>query len=574
MQKIISKYNRILNRKQKLQIGILVIMMIISAIMETIGISMIVPLITMMMDPQIMVQNKYVAIICDVFHIVDSQQLVLCIIGCMIIVFLSKNVLQMIIYNYQYRFINNCRLKIQKKLMHSFLHRPYEFYLNAKTSEVMRIISSDTAGTFLLLSNMLELTTQLIISGAIIVTLLIIEPVMSFAIAVILLILVIIITKCIKPTMKDIGEKQLIYASNTNKWLMQFIAGIKEVKIDSSEDYFEQQYVKNATELINADRKNNILGKLPAALIETISIDGALFIFVILILNGYDVSEMLPQLSAFGVAAVKLIPSANKISNYLNAIAHDQPQLDNTIKNLHAISNENIVESCIEEKFIFEDKIELKDISYAYPGCESSVLKDANMQIKKGNAVGIVGTSGSGKTTAVDILLGLLLPQKGNVLVDGVDIKQSYNQWLSMIGYIPQTIYMLDDSIRANVAFGYNDNDIDDEKVWTALKQAQLDDYVRNLPEGLDSQIGERGVRISGGQRQRIGIARALYANPSILVFDEATSALDNETEAAIMESINALHGEKTMIIIAHRLATIENCDVVYCVEEGKISIK
>ena len=215
--------------------------------------------------------------------------------------------------------------------------------------------------------------------------------------------------------------------------------------------------------------------------------------------------------------------------------------------------------------------VELSDITYSYPNAEHPVLEHANMVIPVGKSVGIVGSSGSGKTTAIDILLGLLSPQEGHVLVDGVDIQQDYSGWLSHLGYIPQMIFMLDDTIRANVAFGIPKENVAEEQVWRALEEAQLKDFVESLPEGLDTTIGERGVRLSGGQRQRIGIARVLYTDPELLIFDEATSALDNETEAAIMESINALHGKKTLVIIAHRLTTIEECDMVYRVENGDI---
>ncbi|MDE5865681.1 MAG: ATP-binding cassette domain-containing protein, partial [Lachnospiraceae bacterium] len=223
------------------------------------------------------------------------------------------------------------------------------------------------------------------------------------------------------------------------------------------------------------------------------------------------------------------------------------------------------------EKLEIKDKIELKNITYKYPNTDTLIFNNANMEIPIGKSIGIVGTTGSGKTTVVDILLGLLRLQSGEILADGIDVMERYQEWLKNIGYIPQMIFMIDSTIRKNVAFGYADEDIDDDKVWEALKEAQLDEFVRGLPEGLDTCIGERGIRISGGQRQRISIARALFEDPEVLILDEATSALDNDTEAAIMESINRLQGRKTLIIIAHRLQTIEKCDIVYRVENGKV---
>ena len=219
-----------------------------------------------------------------------------------------------------------------------------------------------------------------------------------------------------------------------------------------------------------------------------------------------------------------------------------------------------------------EKEIELNDITFAYPNTDKKIFDKADMKIPVGKSVGVVGPSGSGKTTIVDVLLGLLKPQAGTITSDGTNIMDNYEAWLAHVGYIPQTIYMLDDSIRNNIAFGVKEADIDDARVWEVLEQAQMKDFVENLPDRLDAQIGERGVRISGGQRQRLGIARALYHDPELLIFDEATSALDNDTETAIMEAIDTLHGQKTMVIIAHRLRTIENCDIIYEVKGGKIT--
>ena len=300
-----------------------------------------------------------------------------------------------------------------------------------------------------------------------------------------------------------------------------------------------------------------------------------------MIVNGSDITDMLPQISAFAFAAVRLLPSANRMSSAMNAVAYQEPMLDKTIENIKTADvYEKEDRLAMEEKkkqqgaktVTLEKECALSDISFSYPNTEAQVLDCAGMRIPVGKSVGIVGTSGAGKTTAVDILLGLLKPQAGRILSDGTDIHEDYAGWLSHLSYIPQMIYMLDDTIRANVAFGFHKSEVDDERVWKALEEAQLKEFVEGLPDGINTTIGERGIRLSGGQRQRIGIARALYTDPELLIFDEATSALDNETEAAIMESVNSLHGKKTMIIIAHRLTTIKECDIIYRVENGKIT--
>lgn len=307
-------------------------------------------------------------------------------------------------------------------------------------------------------------------------------------------------------------------------------------------------------------------------MIEMITSCFVLTLIAILVVRGEEIESLIPALSAFVMAAVKLLPSANRIAGAINSIAFQEPSLDKLLENIKALEEMEDEEWNDQvNKLDLKQEILLKDVTFSYPNAENCVLEHANMSVPVGMSVGIVGASGAGKTTEVDIMLGLLKPQEGQVLADGVDIQTAYHAWLSHIGYIPQMIFMLDDTIRGNVAFGMDSQEVDELAVWKALEEAQLAEFVRSLPEGLDTQIGERGIRLSEGQRQRIGIARALYTDPELLIFDEATSALDNETESAIMESINALHGKKTMVIIAHRLTTIEECDMVYRVENGGI---
>ncbi|MGN0304852.1 MAG: ABC transporter ATP-binding protein, partial [Lachnospiraceae bacterium] len=340
------------------------------------------------------------------------------------------------------------------------------------------------------------------------------------------------------------------------------------------------EYAKCGYGYVHAVQKYNLFNSTPRLLIETVCIAGMVLYMIMVMQSGGTVEEMLPQLTTFAFAAMRLIPSANRINNHLTSIAYFEPFFMGVSDHLQEeINDKNMVyDPRAYEKKKKVDKLEIKeairleDITYKYPNTKVLIFDHANMEIPIGSAVGIVGSSGSGKTTVVDILLGLLKLESGRILADDVEIKDHYEEWLKNIGYIPQSIFMLDSTIRNNVAFGYAPEDIEESRVWEVLKEAQLDEFVRGLPKGLDTSIGERGIRLSGGQRQRIGIARALFEDPEVLVLDEATSALDNDTEAAIMESINRLHGKKTLIIIAHRLQTIEKCDMVYRVENGKVS--
>ena len=300
---------------------------------------------------------------------------------------------------------------------------------------------------------------------------------------------------------------------------------------------------------------------------------------LVMLLNGAEAVDIMPQITLLALVAMRLIPCANRMNTYLTSISYFEPFLMGVSDNLRAeISDKSVIydegyyaAKVDVDKLPVTKEIELKDITYKYPNTDTYIFDDASLTIPVGKSIGIVGSSGAGKTTIVDVMLGLLETERGSIYADGVNVNDNYQGWLKNIGYIPQTIFMLDSSIRKNVAFGVADEDIDDNKVWQALKEASLDEFVRALPEGLDTGIGERGIRLSGGQRQRIGIARALFEDPEVLVLDEATSALDNDTEAAIMDSINSLHGRKTLIIIAHRLQTIEKCDMVYRVKDGKI---
>jgi ABC-type multidrug transport system fused ATPase/permease subunit len=303
---------------------------------------------------------------------------------------------------------------------------------------------------------------------------------------------------------------------------------------------------------------------------------GIMGYILVLIVSGRDVSGMISLFAAFGTAAMSLLPAASRINNQMTSMAFNEPFFFNVSDNLIEETNDENTDISYavvaKEKLPVTREVKIDGITYHYPNSDKLIFDNASVSFPIGKSIGIVGPSGAGKTTVIDILLGLLNLQGGRVMADNVDIKTHYREWLANVGYIPQMIFLLDADIRKNVAFGIPEEEIDDDKLWYALKEAQLDEFVKTLPEGVHTGIGERGIRLSGGQRQRIGIARALYNDPEVLILDEATSALDNDTEAAIMDSVNRLHGKKTLIIIAHRLQTIEKCDMVYRVENGQIT--
>ncbi len=580
MKKIIKKLMILLDGRQKRKMVFLVFLMLIGAILETLGISLIVPVMTVVMDENAVAKHRYLQIICDVMHIPqdNTTQLMVFIMLALIGVFAFKNIFLFFQQKIQLKFVYTNQFATSRRMMINFMQRPYEYYLNAETAVIQRSITSDVNNMYGLILSLLQLCSEGIVFVGLVAVSLISDVWMTVTVTVLLLIVLFVIKGILKPIMKKAGEENQDYYSGLYKWIDQSVLGIKEIKIANKESYFINEYAKCGAGYVNAVQRYNLYNATPRLLIETVAIAGMIFYMMFQILSGVKVTDIMPQITALGVVAMRLIPCTNRINNYFTSISYFEPFFMGVSDNLQEeIRDESIDydEKAYQQKMQIakleiKDKIQMKDIVYKYPGTETLIFDHANLEIPVGQAVGIVGTTGAGKTTVVDIMLGLLQLQSGEILADGVEVRDHYQAWLKNVGYIPQTIFMIDASIRKNVAFGYPDDEIDDEKVWRALREAQMEEFVKSLPEGLDTGIGERGIRISGGQRQRIGIARALMEDPEVLVLDEATSALDNETEAAIMDSINRLHGRKTLVIIAHRLQTIEKCDMVYRVENGK----
>ena len=578
MVSIFKKMNKLLDGKQKRKMILIVFLMLIGGVLESLSISVVIPVVSVLLDPKAIETNALLATIYKGLHLSSVTQFTVVMMLALVGAFILKNLFLFLQNVVQLKFVYTNQFATSRRMMINFMKRPYEYYLNADTAVIQRSITSDVNNMYGLILSVLQLISEMVVFTCLVAVLLVVDAKMIMTISILLVVVLLLIKVVLKPIMVKAGQENQDYYSGLFKWIEQSVMGIKEIKIANKEQYFINEYAKCGFGYVNAVQKYNLFNATPRLLIETVCIAGLVIYMLMVMLQGATVTEMLPQLTTFGLAAMRLIPSANRINNYLTAISYFEPFFMGVSDHLQEeIHDKNMVydakayeEKKQVEKLQVKKTIRLEDITYKYPNTEVLIFDHADMEIPVGSAVGIVGSSGSGKTTVVDILLGLLQLQSGRILADGVEVREHYEEWLKNIGYIPQTIFMIDSTIRKNVAFGYADEDIDDNRVWAALKEAQLDEFVRGLPEGLDTGIGERGIRLSGGQRQRIGIARALFEDPEVLVLDEATSALDNETEAAIMDSINRLHGKKTLIIIAHRLQTIEKCDMVYRVENGK----
>ncbi len=575
MIKIWKKLMLLLSKKQKWQMFWLVPMMLVGAVLETASVALVLSVITAIVTPDAVTTNKWVAFFYNLFGFTDMRTFTIATMIALIVAYVLKNVYLFIQWKVQYAFVYKNQFETSERMLKSYLKRGYEYFLFADTAVVQRSITSDVNNMYGLILAILTILSEIVVFVALIVVVFLVEPVMCVVIGILLLITMAVITKILKPVMQRSGQENQDFYSSLFKWISQIVQGIKEVKVTGKEQYFVNEYKKCGAGYVNAVQRYSLYNNTPKLLIETVCVAGMVGYLMMAVVNGEDIASKLPSLGAIAFAAIKLMPSANKINNQLNAIAYFEPFLmhvsDNLLDETSNANTDMSFATVSDKKLDIKKGIFLRGITYKYPKTDKYIFKDAEMEIKMGSAVGVVGASGAGKTTIVDILLGLLELESGGVYADDVNTKDAYRAWLKNVGYIPQMIYMLDGTIRDNVAFGVAREDVDEERVWAVLEEAHLAEYIKTLPEGLDTKIGERGIRISGGQRQRIGIARALYDDPEVLILDEATSALDNDTEAAIMESINALHGRKTLIIIAHRLQTIEKCDMVYRVADGKI---
>lgn len=574
--RILKKYNYILDRRQRRKLALIFAMMIIEGFLEMLSVSLVFPFMEAVMDADGYMQMDLVRRICGMIGINSGKAFLSLLAVLLAVLYVLKNVYLIFQGRTQSKFVYDCMLVTQKKLLKSYLLRPYEFFLGVNSGEVLRIIGNDTSDTYDILLTILSLLAELVVSAFLFLTLLVVSPVLTLCMVVVLFLMSVTMLKFIRPVLGRAGKESQNSRASMNSWILQSIQGIKEIKISRCEIFFEDNFVKSGSIYVRTLYNNKMWTMIPRYMIEALSMSAIFIIVAWLILKGVRIESIIPFLSGIAIAAVRLLPSVNRMVSNLVATAFYEPMIDKTIDTVQGIGEiENVFDRRDSGKIQFYHNIVGNGISYMYPNSEKKIFDGADFQINKGESVGIIGESGGGKTTLVDIVLGLLLPQEGNIWVDGVNIDMGKNNisWLENIGYVPQQIFMLDLDIRHNIAFGIPENEINDEKIWDALREASLCEFVKGLPNGLETELGERGIRLSGGQRQRIGIARALYFNPSILVFDEATSALDSQNESAIMESINNLHGTKTMIIIAHRLTTIEQCDRVFRVRNGKIEV-
>lgn len=570
---MLKKINYVLDRKQKIKLVILLAIILIGAFVELLGVSAVMPLINVAMEPDQIGGKWYFIFISQYTGITDANQMIVFLAVVLIVVYILKNIYVTIMYSLQYKFVFNNQQRLSVRMMKSYMQQDYLFHVSKNVAEFQRNITSDVNGFFTIALNALQFFAEFSVSTVLIIYLLVQDWVSTVAVASLLLLFMGFFTVFFRKVLVKIGEESRQANVLVTKWLFQAFSGIKEIKVANKENFFISNYDRNYKNCARIQRQQSILTYLPKPVMETVCICSLMIAMIIkIVVVKSDITSFITTLSVFAVAAFRMLPSFNKITGYISGMMFNKPAIDAVYRDLKEI--EQLVAGRADAygsplKADFNDAIDLNGVSFRYPESDKWILKDASVKIRKDTSVALIGASGAGKTTAADLILGILEPQEGSVTIDGIDIKRCMASWHENVGYIPQAIYLMDDTIRANISFGIPEPEIDADAIENALREAQLDTFVQSLPDGLDTMIGDRGVKLSGGQRQRIGIARALYRNPSVLILDEATSALDNETEKEVMEAIDGLHGTRTLIVIAHRLSTIKGCDKIYEVWNG-----
>ncbi|WP_038073206.1 ABC transporter ATP-binding protein [Treponema sp. C6A8] len=575
------KVFKILTPRQKRICFVIVIMMFIGAVLETAGIGLLYPLISIIGDTESIIKVVKFPFIQKILLKLGVNSHIRFIVFSsvfLLIFYIIKNIFIFYLNKKLIDFSLNNQKDYTVRLYEYYLRKPYLFHTKTNYSVINRNVSSGGDYVFMVILNytlniITELITLLVIWGFLLLVDWLIALVTFFVIGPVILVMMIYFRK----RLTKLGIIQSRASAAYGKWLVQGFFSIKETKVLQKEDFYINQFNKVYSEYIDSSKHAKEINFIPKSLIEVIAMSGIIMLIIIEVLIKRDPAAIIPVMSVLALAAVRLMPGVTRIINYLNSIKFQMPLFLELYDDLIAVKNNKKFETPFfkeEKKYIpFNDRIEVKDVCFKYPETEKEILHNVNFVIPKGKFVGIIGSSGAGKTTFVDILLGLLKPQSGKILIDGLDANENLSAWLNHLAYVPQSIYLLDASIRENIAIGVDTDKIDDEKMEKVLKMAELYDFVQGLPEKENTGVGDKGARISGGQRQRIGIARALYQDPDVLVLDEATSALDTETECAITETIQKLKGQITIIAIAHRLSTLEKCDFKIKFENGVAEI-
>ena len=569
------KQQRILNiltKEHAQKLPFIIFAMLIGAGFEVVGLSLIIPLLDIITNTP---QSKFVGFFTSNFPTIGSDQVIILAIGLFAIIYVIKGLYLALLARLISNFVFGVKISINKRLMQYYINAPYEFHLKHNSSSLIRNITIEARTlVFHTLIPLLVVATESLVIIAFIIFLVWLEPIGTIIVLSLLLVSGLLFQVLIKNFMEEIGITRQHADGLIIQKAQEAIGGIKDVKVLLQEDSFLEHFSKYNMLSAKADAQHFTWSQFPRMYLETIGVVTLSALLIFLSVNTSNSVNIIPTFGLFALAAFRILPSANRIMTSLNGLRYSSSVISNIeqqLKEAQSTSIHSNNKNGAEYTLSFDESIDIQSISHSYDGTENISLNNISISIKKGECIGIIGKSGSGKSTLVDVILGLLAPSSGTINIDGNSIYNNIRGWQQIIGYVQQDVFLLDDSILNNIVFGMHENNIDYERLNKVIKEVQLSDFVYTLAEGLNTQLGERGLRLSGGQKQRIGIARALYHKSSILVFDEATSALDSETETEIMSEISNLAGDQTIIVIAHRLSTLKHCDRIIELSKGSI---
>ena len=555
-------------RQSKVRIPIMFVLGLIGTALEALGIGLVIPVMTTMSKATTGNSGSVLQPFFNFFGIREVGTMVGVAVLCIVATYFVKNLYKLFFSYISGRVNNFTSHQVTSQLFRSYLTRPYTFHLQRNSSDLLNSMQQEAGMTISLVSSFVALVQEVLLGSVVIWLMVYTEPVAAISTVTILVLGSALYLKVTKPLVIRFGQQRQKIQAPLTRYMLQGFGGVKDIKVLGRSNDFLNQYERQNLIVQNATLRYGILKSVAPMWTELLAMSGLTTVVWVMVWQDRPPDRIIPLLGLFVIATWRFVPTVNSVVNIANSIRFSQPAVESVFREFEYIKAQKEI---VKSQIVFNDKVEMRNLTFNYPNTETPSLRDVNIVVRKGETVGFIGPSGAGKSTLVDVILGLLPQTSGELLIDGVEMQEHNLEWQSTIGYVSQAIYLTDDTVRRNVAFGIAENDVDEDALERALKSAQLWEFVDSLPNKSHTLVGERGVRVSGGQRQRIGIARALYHEPQVLVLDEATSSLDIETETEVMSAIRALQGFKTILIVAHRLSTVQHCDRLYRIEDAQI---
>lgn len=568
----LKKINFLITKRQRKGLVILTLLLFVGMILEVFGLGILIPALSIILEPEMVEKTPLISSIRNYFSEFSNQNFIFLFLGIIVIVYFVKSLFIIFLTYKQNRFLTNITAYTSNNLFSIYLSQPYNFHLSRNASELIKNIQIEINHFYIFLLSLITILIEVGFIFSVLATLIYIEPFGAICIGIFYGLLSVLFLQFTKRKLKAWGSSREDFDNQVSKIALEGLGGIKDLLILGKTTLFIEEFSKKNYLKARLNANQATVSQMPRFYLELISVVGLVSFIITLLLQGKDTTSLISILGVFVAATFRMIPSLNRVVSAIQTMKFFLPSVDIIYKEINSYTQVETFESSLEN-FKFQSEIEFRKVNFSFSD-KSIVLKNINLKINKGQTIGIIGESGSGKSTLVDVLIGLHKPTSGEIFIDGNKDFQLKKSWRNKIGYVSQSIYLTDDTIKNNIAFGVSEDKINIARIKQLIKGVQLDEFIKTLELGIDTKVGERGVQLSGGQRQRVGIARALYNQPEILVLDEATSALDSETEKEVMESINNLKGKKTIIMIAHRISTLIKADIIYEVKNNQIFSK